>query len=870
MLLTWFVLSWLVLGSSDLRAEELQPGDAVAARTTPQPQTAVESESPAEPATPVEPATPAEPQTASETPDAAPLPLSIWPESFHLRGDLASQQLLLTRHEAQRDFDVTREVTYSSTEPRIARVTESGVVRPVGDGQTTIVAQLGLLRVETIVTVQQATVALPLDFEYRVQPILTAYSCNSGACHGKQRGQNGFQLSLLGFDADFDYQALVMEGRGRRIFPAAPERSLMLLKASGSVPHGGGTRLDDTGDDYRLIQRWIAAGMPRSTPETPTIERVTIYPDNRVMRFEESQQLAVTAHYSDGTRRDVTAHASFQSNESPIAAVDPNGLIHTSTIAGEASIMARYMSQIAIHDVSIPYEGQVDESVYAALPRHNFIDDLMWQKLQRLQLTPSEAAPDHVFLRRVYVDVIGRLPTSDESRTFLADDTPDKRLRLIDTLLESPEYADHWANKWVDLLRPNPYRVGIKAVLNFDAWIRDSFRKNKPYDQFVRELVSAQGSTWRNGAATLFRDRRAADELSTMVSQLFLGIRLECAKCHHHPFEAWAQDDFYGFAAYFSRIGRKGTGLSPPISGSEEIVFTADKGSVTHPLTGKVMEPSPLFGEAPLPATGSAETPSDVDPREVLADWITSPENPFFEQVMANRVWADLMGRGLVDPVDDLRATNPPTNAALLQALGADFREHGYDLKHLIRTIALSYAYGLSSLPNERNTGDTRYYSRYLRQRLRAEVLLDSVCGVTGVGERFQAMPPDSRANQLWTHRIDSLFLDTFGRPDRNQDPPSERTTDASVVQALHLMNSPALHKKVTDDAGRAAQLAASDRPVEEIVEELYLSIYCRYPDPEEMDLARSLFETQEVSRRQATEDLMWALLNTPEFVFKN
>jgi hypothetical protein len=413
------------------------------------------------------------------------------------------------------------------------------------------------------------------------------------------------------------------------------------------------------------------------------------------------------------------------------------------------------------------------------------------------------------------------------------------------------------------LLRPNPYRVGIKAVMTYDAWIRESFRQNKPYDQFVRELITAQGSTWENGASVLFRDRRDPPEMTTLVSQLFLGVRLECAKCHHHPFEKYGQEDFYSFAAYFARTGFKGTGISPPISGSEEVVLMKRSGSVEHPLTRQSMTPRPLFGEAP-------SVGEDDDPRTALAAWITSDSNPYFARVIVNRVWADLMGRGLVEPVDDLRATNPPTNGPLLEALANDFRAARYDLKHLIRTICSSYVYGLGSLPNERNVADRQNYSRHYRTRLRGELLLDAVTDITGVPDTFSAMPAGSRANQLWTTRVQSVFLDTFGRPNPNQDPPCERTTDTTVTQTLHLMNAPQLHQRVTSDTGRAAQLAAGDLAPDKIVEEIYLLAYSRLPNEEEREIGRRLFAEKETSRRQASEDLMWALLNTPEFMFKD
>ena len=705
--------------------------------------------------------------------------------------------------------------------------------------------------------------ARAIDFEQDVQPILTRFGCNAGACHGKAHGQNGFQLSLLGFDPQFDFDALTKEARGRRVFLPDPEQSLLLRKPSGRVPHGGGVRLKFDGPGYRILREWIRSGTPRRQPGTPKLVRVTVQPTERVMVAKANQQLSVTAHYADGSRRDVTGLASYQSNESALATVNKHGVVTTTGVVGEAAVMARYMGHIAVSNIAVPLPGSVPREFYQRLPRKNFIDGHVWNKLERLRMTPSETASDHTFLRRAYVDIIGRVPTPDEARAFLNDKSSGKRDRLIDTLLRQPEYADYWANKWADLLRPNAYRVGIKTVLNYDAWIRDSFRKNKPYDQFVRELVTAQGSTFHNGAVTLFRDRRSPDELTTIVSQLFLGIRLECAKCHHHPFEVWGQNDFYSFAAYFSRIGRKGTGLSPPISGSEEIIFTASSGSVKHPLTGKVMPPRPLFGIAPTIG------PND-DPREALAAWMTSDKNPYFAKVIVNRVWADLMGRGFVEPVDDLRATNPPTNGPLLDALAADFRKQGYDLKKLIRRIATSYVYGLSSLPGKRNVTDTRYYSRHLRRRMRAEALLDSVSAITGVPETYAAMPPDSQARQVWTHRIPSLFLDAFGRPDPNQDPPCERTGDTTVVQVLHLMNSENLYRKVTSDSGRVAKLAAGKRTPRQIAEELYLLVYSRYPNENELKIADTVFAEKGTSRRQAAEDLLWALLNTPEFVFKD
>ena len=703
----------------------------------------------------------------------------------------------------------------------------------------------------------------PVSFERDIQPILTARGCNQGACHGKSRGQNGFQLSLLAFDPDFDFAALTQQARGRRVFPAAPERSLILLKGTATLPHGGGQRLEPSGDDYNVLLAWITQGAPRRVQNEPTLASVAVSPTEQFLKAGEEVQLVVTATYSDGSTRDVTSRTQYQSSEMGLVGVSPTGLVKAGPIPGEATIMARYMNQIATCHVAIPLPGEVPAELYASLPRQNFIDGHVWTKLQSLGITPSAPCDDAKFLRRVHLDLIGRLPTPDETRAFLADGDSQKRRRIVDDLLQRPEYADHWTAKWADLLRPNPYHVGIKSVVNYDAWIRDSFRQNKPYDQFVRELITSRGSTWDNGAAVFFRDRREPPELTTIVSQLFLGIRLECARCHHHPFEKWGQDDFYSFAAYFARVGRKGQGISAPISGGEETIMLGKSGSVAHPLSGKTLEPRPLFGTAPPVADGD-------DPRVALAAWITSDENPYFAKVIANRVWADLMGRGVVEPVDDLRATNPPTNGPLLEALAADFRAAKYDLKHLLRTICTSHVYSLSSLPGDRNAADRQNYSRHYRTRLRAEVLLDAVTDISGVPDRFEAMPAGSRANQIWTTRVESIFLDTFGRPNPNQDPPCERTPDTTVTQTLHLMNAPQLHRRVTSDDSRAALLAASQLSPDAIVEEIYLLAYSRLPDAAEREIGRGLFAENGTSRRQAAEDLMWALLNTPEFMFKD
>ncbi len=793
----------------------------------------------------------------------APDDLTLTPRQVVLEGRDARQQFLVTAGAGGRLLDRTRGAAFRAEPPGVVRVSPEGVVTPAGDGTATVFATVDGREARSVVTVRESARPLPVNFERDVIPILTLAGCNAGACHGKARGQNGFALSLLSYDPDFDYHAIASEGRGRRVFPADPDSSLLLQKASARVPHGGGRRLPPGSSGHDVLRRWLAAGMPRAPQGAPAVERITVEPAGRVLAAGGEQQLLVTAHSSDGSVRDVTHLATFQSNESAIVRVDAGGLVRAGPLPGEAAVMARFQEKFAVCEISIPLAGDVPAEVYARLPRRNFIDGHVWDKLRRLGITPSEPAGDAVFLRRATLDVLGRLPTPAEVRAFLADTTPERRARLVDRLLERPEYADYWANKWADLLRPNPYRAGIKAVYNLDAWLRDAFRRNQPYDQFVRDILTAKGSTFRSGPAVVFRDHPEPAEVASIVSRLFLGVRLECARCHHHPFEVWGQDDFYSLAAAFARVGHKGVGLSPPISGGEEIIFAAPSGEVRHPVTSRVLAPRP-------PGGSPVAVPEDRDPREALADWVTADDNPTFARVIVNRVWADLMGRGLVEPVDDLRATNPPSNGPLLDALAAEFRREKYDLKKLLRAILTSEVYGLSSVPNARNAADTRNYSRHYRQRLRAEVLLDAVSDVTQVPEAFAAAPPQTRAMALWTVRTQSTFLDSFGRPDPNQDPPCERTRDTTVVQALHLMNSPGLHRKVTADTGRAAALAKSDRKPGEIVEELYLLVYGRFPTASERAECEKLFAEPGATRRQATEDVLWALLNTPEFLFKD
>ncbi len=715
--------------------------------------------------------------------------------------------------------------------------------------------------VEPATLTESASSGAALKFELDIQPILTARGCNAGACHGKARGQNGFALSLLGFDANMDYDAIVKNSRGRRLSPAAPRDSLLLVKATGQSPHGGGIRFGDADEEYRLLLDWIASGALRTTTSDPTLTSIAISPPPHALSAGQTEKLTVEATYSDGSTRDVTGMCAFQSNEAAVVSVDATGQLKGDVLPGEATIMARYMGLIATWSTAVPRADVVAAERYTELPSENFIDELIYGKLATLNIMPSAPGSDTQYVRRVFLDTIGRLPTSGEVLEFLNDTATDKRAALVNRVLERPEYADFWANKWADLVRPNPYRVGIKTTYSLDAWLRNAFRQNMPHDEFARQMVTAQGSTWRNGATTIFRDRRQPEEITTLVSQLFLGLRLECAKCHQHPFEVYGQADFYGMAAHFARVGTKGTGLSPPISGSEEIIFVKDKGEVRHPLTNQVLLPKPLFGT-------EREIPPGEDPRVAFAEWMTAADNATFAQVSANRIWAELMGVGLVDPVDDLRATNPASNQPLLTALADHFREVGYDNKRLLFTILTSHAYALSSEPNASNKGDYRNFSRHYRKRLRAEVVSDALTDITGQPEEFSGLPVGTRAMDLWTVRAKSDLLDAFGRPDPNQDPPCERATAATMAQTLHLMNAGHIQQRISADAGRCHQLAESTKAPSDIVSELYLTIFSRPPTSAELESLSAEFDKPETERRKLIEDIVWSMVNSPEFLY--
>ena len=702
-------------------------------------------------------------------------------------------------------------------------------------------------------------------FTRDVLPVLNKAGCSAGACHAKPDGQNGFNLTVFSYDPKVDYHEIVKEARGRRVFPAAPEESLLLLKPTLAIPHEGGERFDQDSDAYRTLAAWIRGGMIFRAENEPALEKLEVSPRERTYRQGETQQLSVRAQYADGTTRDVTALATFDTNDKEIASVTEEGRVRAGRGRGQAVVVARFLGLVGDSQVIIPAERLLPESRYAPLPVNNFIDALAYARFKQLGLLPSERCSDAEFLRRASLDATGTLPEPSAARAFLADADPLKREKLIERLLAHPHFGDYWANKWADLLRPNPDRVGVKGVYLLDQWLRESFRANKPYDQFAREIVLAEGNTHQFGPAVIFRDRREPADLTTIFSQLFLGVRLDCAKCHHHPNEKWGQDDFYQMAAFFGPVKQKGAGISPPISGGNETFYFAPGKEVKHPVSGAVMNPRPPDG--PL-----VKIDASSDPRRALADWMTAGDNPFFARALVNRVWAEFFGKGLVDPVDDFRISNPPAHPAVLDALAEEFIRQKFDLKALMRTIMGSHLYQLSSTPNESNRADKRNFSRAYRRRLPAEVMADALSDITGVPDSYEGMPPGSRAVQAWTYKIDSRTMDAFGRPNPSSDCPCERDLRPSIVQSLHLMNSRSLQAKLAspDTGARVQQLVSSPLAPAEIVTELYLACYSRQPNDAELEIATATFNAEGATRRSAIEDVLWALLNSAEFVFNH
>lgn len=782
--------------------------------------------------------------------------IQVSPATVVLDSPEDTLQLLVQVPDSQ--ADLTRLATYQVTDAAIATVDATGLVRPRAEGATDIIVRHLKDEVRVPVVVRGLREPRPVSFEYEIIPLLAKARCNSGGCHGKAEGRNGFKLSVFGFDAVSDYQALVMEGRGRRIFPSAPESSLLLRKGSGQMSHGGGKRLATDSLRYERLRRWITEGAQFGVGIDSAVS-VEVEPKQQILTFQGTQQLRVSVIDSTGRRRCVTTEAEYDSNATSIASVDERGLVQAGNVPGEAAILVRYLGQVTSCRVVIPQPSAspAAPAVAARPPEANFIDKLAWDRLARLGITPSEMADDSTFLRRVFLDSIGTLPTAEEARAFLADSRADKRARIIDHLLQRSEYADYWAMRWSDVLRVDRDTVTGAGAVAMTRWLRKQFADNRPYDEFVRDILTARGDTGIEGPASIYKVLTTPELMSKSFSQLFLGVRIDCAQCHHHPSERWGQDDYYALAGFFTGVAHK------PLSGGADAIFVQKGRDLNHPRTAKVV-PARALGAAPADFTTTA------DRRTILAQWVTAPDNPFFARAIANRLWAHYFGRGLVEPLDDMRATNPATNEPLLDALAKHLRELKYDLKAFTRALLNSRLYQMSSRTNSSNASDEQNFSHAMPKAMPAEVLLDAISQATGVPEKFNGWPIGYRAIQVWDNRMPSYFFRIFGRPVRASVCECERSNEPSISQALHLMNSEEIMNKIRAKQGTARRLADSSKQPREIIDELYLGTLSRYPNDKERALMLDVFAKAGDDRRAAVEDVLWALLNTRSFVYNH
>ena len=786
--------------------------------------------------------------------------LAVLPERPVLRGQGARQQLMIEKRvDGSFVGPETDDAKFSSSNPHVATVDEAGIVTAVGDGRAIVTATVEGRSISTVIEVEGASAKYPVSFRNHVVPVLTKAGCNSGPCHGAAAGKNGFKLTLRGYDPELDYLTLTRQAGARRVNRVEPATSLMLLKPTLAIPHGGGKRFSPRSPEYHVIADWIASGTPAPADEDPTMTRLEVLPVSARLTVSSEQPLLVRAHFSDGHAEDVTRWVKFSTNDGAVAGVDQRGTV-TVNGPGEAAISAWYLSKLATARITSPFPDRIEPAVYARAPRANFIDDLVLAKLAGLNIEPSPLSTDAEFIRRAFLDAAGILPTAEEVRTFLADQAPDKRARLVDALLARPEFVDYWSYKWSDLLLVSSRSLPSNAMWSYYTWIRRNVEANTPWDRMAREILTASGNTLANGAANYFVLHKNPIALTENISMTFMGFSITCARCHNHPLEKWTQKDYYQMANLFSRVGVKNG-----VDRGDQIVYPARTGEINHPRLNLPLAPRPLDGPAmPVDAPG--------DRREAFVNWLVSPENPFFARSLVNRVWKNFMGRGLVEAVDDIRDANPPSNAALFEAVTRDFVAHRFDVRHLARTIMTSTTYQLTSTPAGRNAADHKYHSHYLARRLPAEVILDAISQVTGVGEDFPGYP-GRRALQLPDAAVDSYFLSAFGRPPRLTAADSERQQEPSITQALHVINGDTINRKLSASRGLIHELVTTNAGNQVAIERLYLAALSRYPSDEERRALSVALDSSSASgdtpaRRKALEDLAWAILTGREFLF--
>jgi hypothetical protein len=796
--------------------------------------------------------------------------LTIEPSQVTLHGNFSQSQLLVRETDStgiysERSVDHTSRAAFQSLTPEIVQVSPSGCLTAVNNGNGKVSVSIDGKVLEVAVDVQGVSAEPTIDFHRDLLPLITRAGCNAGSCHASQYGKGGLVLSVMAFDPAVDYQSLAVGARGRRINTNNPAESLILKKATGAVAHGGGVRFAADSNDYRVLARWIALGAPKPNPSPKKISRLEIHPSKRVATLGQSQQLRAVATYEDGEVRDVTAWTRFDAMDEGVVKVSSSGLAQT-VGKGQGAVMARFADQAEIATFVIPFADSVNLEAWVSLQP---LDDIAKAKFQELNLMPSGLCDDATFLRRAHLDAIGSLPTAEASREFLASTDPRKREILIDRLLGltgdpkldtyNDQFAAYWSLKWSDLIRNNSAVLGESGMWALHNWMRESFRTNKPMGQFVSELITAKGSIFSNGPANYFRIANNPSDLAESTAQLFLGKRLQCAKCHHHPYERLSQADYYGFAAFFSRVASKNS-AEFGIFGGETVVMVTSGGEVSHPKTGAVMKPTPLEGEPTDHAT---------DRRIALAEWLTRKDNAAFARNIVNRYVAYLLGRGLVEPIDDLRSTNPPSNPELMEHLVVQFRDSGFDVRHLMRSIMRSRLYQLESQPNALNADDTRFYSHYRVKRIAAEPLLDCIDDATMVRTKHPNLPMGKRAVELPDAATTNTnpFLVTFGKTKRSSVCECERPADENLAQALHTLNGEIVSAKIADGQGRVAGLIASGKPLETCIEELYLATLSRLPTPEELAESRT-FLAVSPTPAEGYQDLLWALINSKQFLF--
>lgn len=785
--------------------------------------------------------------------DSAIREINVYPESIELLTSRDSQRYVVV---ATRDDDVTLDVTAQATatlasEGNVKR--DGNLIVPVADGETTLKIEYAGHKVDIPVKVEKATEERPVSFHLDVMSVFMRAGCNTGSCHGAARGKDGFRLSLFGFDPAGDYFRVTREQATRRVNLADPASSLLLEKAIGSVPHTGGKLFEKDSDYYATLLRWLETGAKQDEGEVPRCDKIEIYPPKAVLEGEGAQQsFIVKAFYADGTTRDVTDLAVFMSNNDNSAPVDANGHC-TASKRGEAFVMARFDTHtVGSQVIVLPKELKYEKPEIAG----NYIDELVGAKLHKLRIVPSGLCSDEEFLRRATVDITGLLPTEAEYNEFMADNSADKRAKLVDRLLERKEFSEIWAMRWAELLMiKSTNRVSNKSAFLYYSWLTEQISNDVPLDQMVRDLLSASGGTFSNPATNYYEIETDTLKTAENVAQVFMGLRTQCAQCHNHPFDRWTMDDYYGFAAFFSQIGRKNTE-----DYRERIIYNRNGGDVRHLVDNRVMQPKFLGGVEP--------EMKNRDRREVLAEWLTAPENPYFATSVANRIWASFFGVGIVDPVDDVRVSNPASNPELYETLGNKLIEYNYDFKKLVRDICASKAYQRTTVPNESNKTDTKNFAYAQVRRISAEQLLDCISLATNHDEKFRGLPLGSRAVQIADGQTSNYFLTTFGRSQRETVCSCEATTSPTLSQALHMLNGSATQDKIA--RGKLVETWIKEELTnDQIIDKIFIRCVSRKPTAAEKEKLTAVLKEEE-NRQRGLEDVFWAVLNSREFMFNH